>query len=201
MSFGARVERDTSCISRRRPSHFVQNQRHWRNSGTSQKQVVIKRGEALIPRLPAVYLRFEYRSFQEPERGGFAVKTTAKCTDECLDIVHLQNAKPVVTPLTEPKSANLHDETTVCDQAERVVVGKLQYITGVRPDLLFMTKCLSHRIAPPTPEDLSRAKKALRHLNGTRLYLTIPAMKPTDLSRQLKNITGYSDADWAGPPA
>ena len=25
-------------------------------------------------------------------------------------------------------------------------------------------------------------------------------MKPTDLSRQLKNITGYSDADWAGHP-
>ena len=87
------------------------------------KQVVIKRGEELIPRSPAVYLRCEYRSFQEPERGGFAVKTTAKCVDESLDIVHLQNAKPVVTPLTEPKSANSHDETTVCDQAARVVVG------------------------------------------------------------------------------
>ena len=32
------------------------------------------------------------------------------------------------------------------------------------------------------------------------LYLTIPAKKPNDLSKQLKNITGYSDADWAGDP-
>ena len=32
------------------------------------KLVVIKRGEALNPRLPVVYLRFEYHSVQEPER-------------------------------------------------------------------------------------------------------------------------------------
>ena len=70
------------------------------------------------------------------------MKPTKKYVDDCLDLVHLQNAKQVVTPLTEQKSANLHDETTACDQAEhaliRAVVGKLQYITGVRPDLLFV---------------------------------------------------------------
>ena len=42
------------------------------------KLVVIKRGEALNPRLSVVFLGFEYRSAQEPERGGFAVKPTAK---------------------------------------------------------------------------------------------------------------------------
>ena len=39
-------------------------------------------------------------------------------------------AKAVMTPLTEMQSTNLHDETTVCDQAQhtlfRAVVGKLQ---------------------------------------------------------------------------
>ena len=72
------------------------------------------------------------------------MKPTAKYVDECLDIVQLQNAKAVMTPLTEQKSLNLHDETTVCDQLQhslfRAVVGKLQYITGVRPDLMFATK-------------------------------------------------------------
>ena len=29
------------------------------------------------------------------------------------------------------------------------------------------------------------------------LYLTIPALKPNDLNRTLKHITGYSDVDWA----
>ena len=77
-------------------------------------------------------LDLKYRSVQGSERRGFAVKPTAKYLDECLDLVHSQNAKLVVMPLSEQKSANLHDETTVCDQAEhalfRAVIGKLHYI-------------------------------------------------------------------------
>ena len=49
------------------------------------KLVVIKRGEALNPRIPVVYLGFEYRSAHEAERRGFTVKPTAKYVDECLD--------------------------------------------------------------------------------------------------------------------
>ena len=89
------------------------------------------------------YLRFEYRSVHDGDRRGFTVKPTAKYVDECLDIVQLQNAKAVMTPLTEQKSLNLQDETTAFDQIQRsLVVGKLQYITGVRPDLMFATKML-----------------------------------------------------------
>ena len=78
----------------------------------------------------------------------------------------------VVTPLTEQKSANFHDETNACDRVQhalfRAVVGKLQDINGVRPDLLFATKCLSYKIASPTLADVTRAKKVLRYLKGTR---------------------------------
>ena len=102
---------------------------------------------------------------------------------------------------------NLHDGTTACDQVQhslfRAVVGKLQYNTGMRPDLMFATKCLSYKLASPTLADLTRAKKVLRYLKGTRelnLYLTIFALKPNDLNKTLKHITGYSDADWAGDP-
>ena len=109
--------------------------------------------------------------------------------------------------LTEQKSLNLHDETTACDQIQhslfRAVVGKLQYITGVRPYLMFATQCLSYKFASPTLADLTRAKKVLRYLKGTRelnLFLTIPALKPNDLNKTLKHSTGYSDADWAGDP-
>ena len=73
------------------------------------------------------YLGFEYRSVHDGDRRGFTVKPTAKYVDECLDIVQLQNAKAVMTPLTEQKSLNLHDVTTVCDQVQhslfRAVVG------------------------------------------------------------------------------
>ena len=105
------------------------------------KLVVIKRGEALNPRIPVTYLGFEYRGVHDGDRRGFTVKPTAMYVDECLDVVQLQHAKAVMTPLTEQKSLNLHDETTACDQVQhslfREVVGKLQYITGVRPNLMF----------------------------------------------------------------
>ena len=68
------------------------------------KLVVVKRGEALNPRVPVTYLGFEYRSVHDGDRRGFTVKPTAKYVDEYLDIVQLQNAKAVMTPLTEQKS-------------------------------------------------------------------------------------------------
>ena len=49
------------------------------------------------------YLGFEYRSVHDGDRRGFTVKPTAKYVDECLDIVQLQYAKAVMTPLTEQK--------------------------------------------------------------------------------------------------
>ena len=136
------------------------------------------------------------------------MKPTAKYVDECLDIVQLQHAQAVMTPLTEQKSLNLHGETTACDQVQhslfRAVVGKLQYITGVRPDLMFATKNACHtNLRHQHLQILTRAKKVLRYLKRTRelnLYLTIPALKPSDLNMTLKHITGYSDADWAGDP-
>ena len=62
------------------------------------------------------FLGFEYQSVHDGDRTGFTVKPTAKHVDECLDIEQLQHAKAVMTPLTEQKSLNLHDETTACDQ-------------------------------------------------------------------------------------
>ena len=90
-----------------------------------------------------VYLGFEYRSVHGRDCRGFTVKPTAKYVDECLDIVQLQNAKAVMTPLTEQKSSNLHDETTVCDQVQqslfRAVVGKLavHYRSATRSDVCY----------------------------------------------------------------
>ena len=143
------------------------------------------------------YLGFEYRSVHDGDRRGFTMKPTAKNVVECLDTVQLQNAKAVMTPLTEQKSLNLHDETTACDQVQhslfRAFVGKLKYITGVRPDLMFATKCLSYKLASPTLADLTCAKKVLRYLKGTHelnLYLKILALKPNDLKQDLETRHG-----------
>ena len=105
------------------------------------------------------------------------------------------------------KTTSVTENENLADQMDednfQRTPGKLQYVTGVRPDLLFVTKCLSYKLASPTLADLTRAKKVLRYLKGTRelnLYLTIPALKPNDLNMTVKNVTEYSDADWAGDP-
>ena len=142
----------------------------WRQLVTSVDRYITNVSTVLVTAV--TYLVFEYRSVHDGDRRGFTVKLTAKYVDECLDIVQLQHAEAVMTPLTEQKSLNLHDETTARDQIQhslfRAVVGKLQYITGMRPDLMFETKCLSYKLASPTLADLTRAKKVLRFERNTR---------------------------------
>ena len=103
----------------------------WRQLVTSVDRYITIVSTILV--ITVTYLVFEYRSVHDGDRRRFTVKPTAKHFDECLDIVQLQHAKAVMTPLTEQKSLNLHDETTACDQVRhslfRAVVGKLQYIT------------------------------------------------------------------------
>ena len=122
------------------------------------KLVVIERCEALNPRVLMVYLGFEYHSVQEPERRGFAVKPTAKYVDERLNLVQLQTAKPVVTPLTHQKSAILHDETTVCARFVQSCGWRLWSETGSS----VRDKSLSYKLASPTLAHLTRALKFSR---------------------------------------
>ena len=101
------------------------------------------------------YLGFEYRSVHDGDRRGFTVKPTAKYVDECLDIVQLQNAKAMMTPLTEQKSLNLHDETddSVCSSSTLIVQSScrktaVHYWSETRSDvcdkLLVMHTCVTN---------------------------------------------------------
>ena len=127
------------------------------------KWVVIKRGEALSPGVPVVYLGFEYRSVHDGERRGFTVKLTAKYVDECLDMF------------------NCGDQ--VQHSLFRAVVGKLQYIAGVRPDLMVCDKMLVIQTwltntcrFDTCQESVQIFQKETRELN---LFLMVPALKPT----------------------
>ena len=101
-------------------------------TGTQERQMMVSRAHCVtskdkyitivstVAETTVVYLGFEYRSVHDGDRRGFTVKPTAKYVDECLDTVQLQNAKAAMTPLTEQKSLNLHDETTVCHQVQQL---------------------------------------------------------------------------------
>ena len=148
---------DTGQIITTQKLHVLKNDINatmvsWRQRVTSEDRYIAVVSTVLVTAV--TYLGFEYRSVHDGDRRGFTVTPTDKYVDECLDIVQQQYAKAVMTPLTEQKSLNLHDERTACDQVQhslfRAVVGKLQYFTGVRPDLMFATKCLSYKLSSPT---------------------------------------------------
>ena len=71
----------------------------WRQCVTSEDRYITIVSTVLVTAV--TYLGFEYPSVHDCDRRGFTVKPTAKYVDECLDTVQLQNAKAVMTPLTE----------------------------------------------------------------------------------------------------
>ena len=73
----------------------------WRQRVTSEDRYMTIVSTVLVTAV--TYLGFEYRSVHDGDRRGFTVKPTDKYVDECLDLVQLQYAKAVMTPLTEQR--------------------------------------------------------------------------------------------------
>lgn len=72
------------------------------------------------------------------------------------------------------------------------LIGSLMYaMLGSRPDIAFAVSLVSRFASNPSPAHMTAAKRILRYLKGTLDFqLTYRG--------DLKNLTGYSDADWAG---
>jgi hypothetical protein len=80
----------------------------------------------------------------------------------------------------------------------RSIVGKIQWMVPLRPDIAFMAKELSRTLQQPTTASFHDLKHLLRYLRGTediqfkicpKLQMKIGAS--TDLH-------AYTDSDWAG---
>ena len=119
---------ETQVVSHVDDPSICANHRHWINSGyTSQSWWQSREARRSTGAYLLCTLDSNTAVFKSLNAEDFAVKPTAMYVDGCLELVPVQNAEPIVTPLTEKKSANLHDETSACNQAEhalfRSVVG------------------------------------------------------------------------------
>ena len=75
----------------------------------------------------------------------------------------------------------------------RAIVGKVQWIVRVRPDVLYATKELSKRLVSPRVADMSAAKRLVKYLFHSRhLGLHLQATRGPMVLRTV------SDSDWAG---
>ena len=107
----------------------------------------------------------------------------------------MYDLKFVSTPVNpDVKLAPSESPDDVCNQQMyQAVIGSLLYVsTKTRPDIAYAVISVTRFSAKPTREHWTAVKRILRYLKGTsNLGLLYRQDTPAE-------ITGYSDADWAG---
>ena len=116
-------------------------------------------------------------------------------TEKMLQKFGMYDSKPVSTPVNpDVKLVPSENPDDVCNQQKyQAVVGSLLYLsTKTRPDIAYAVSRVTRFCAKPTVEHWTAVKRILRYLKGTsNLGLLYREDTPAE-------ITGYSDADWAG---
>ncbi len=79
----------------------------------------------------------------------------------------------------------------------RQIVGRLQWLCPIRPDICFSVKELARNLNAPTKESEAQVKHLLRYLKGTQNYqFVLRPQYPGD--QKSIEIEAFSDSDWAG---
>ena len=116
-------------------------------------------------------------------------------TEKILRKFDMYDCKPVGTPVNpDVRLVSGESSNDSCNQQlYQAVVGSLLYrSTKTRPDIAYAVSSVARFCACPTKEHWTAVKRILRYLKGTsNLGLLYRDNTPTE-------ITGYSDADWAG---
>ena len=82
----------------------------------------------------------------------------------------------------------------------RSIVGKLLWMSPIRPDITYATKELSRHLSEPTEEDMAKVKHLCRYLSSTQdqeLLLSPDGHYSRDDPMELEI---YVDSDWPGYP-
>ncbi|GAB2300257.1 hypothetical protein Dimus_038611 [Dionaea muscipula] len=127
------------------------------------------------------------------ESGLFLSQT--KYIVDLLRRVHMDGAKPILTPCTMGQKLSQHTDEPLPDPYEyRSIVGALQYVTVTHPDISFAVSQVSQFLQQSTMDHLIAVKRILRYLKATLHHALCIQCGPTT------NHVAFSDADWAGCP-
>lgn len=114
-----------------------------------------------------------------------------KYARDILQRAQMLDSKPMSTPFVAGSQLS-HDGTPYHDPTlYRSLVGDLQYLTLMRPNLSFAVNSVSQYLQSPTDDHFSTVKRILRYVKGTLSF-------GLSFTRSMSNaLIGYSDADWA----
>ena len=108
-----------------------------------------------------------------------------------LQLFHMQDCKPSLTPLPEGLSLSKHSDTPPVDATlYRMLVGKLLFLTKTRPDLTHAVSVVSRFMQNPQEAHLQAAKHILRYV---RRY---PDLGLFFKQGEENRLHGYTDADY-----
>ncbi|XP_019093329.1 PREDICTED: uncharacterized protein LOC109129522 [Camelina sativa] len=114
-----------------------------------------------------------------------------KYIPDLLAKTNMQDAKPVLTPMSSSSQLTVLSGTPLADAKEyRMVVGSLQYLAFTRLDIAFPVNRLSQFMHRPTNLHWQAVKRVLRYLAGTRSH-GIFLRRDAPLT-----IHAFSDVDW-----
>jgi hypothetical protein len=131
--------------------------------------------------------------------GIITLTQTAYITD-IVHKFHLQNSKPVATPMECRSRLSAQDcATTPMARADmelcpyREAVGSLMYLmTSTRPDIAAPVGFLSRYLSCPGRRHWEAAQRVLKYVNATRTFGISYRREP------VVNYHVYCDSDWAG---
>ncbi|KAK6116290.1 hypothetical protein DH2020_049966 [Rehmannia glutinosa] len=111
---------------------------------------------------------------------------------DLLKRVHMSSAKGSITPMvSSPNLSKVVGDSIADGTLYRSVIGGLQYITIIRPDIVYSVNKLSQFMQNPLDSHWKALKRVLRYLAATSNF-GLNFTKSSTLQ-----ITGYSDSDWA----
>jgi hypothetical protein len=141
------------------------------------------------------YLGITIKRDRARRRLYLSQKTYIKKILHDLGMKECHAVKTPVSPDTKFQTAPL--EYTASDDNKRWyarAIGSLMYaMLGTRPDIAYAVSLLSRYLKNPTEEHITGVKRVLRYLKGTEDYVLM-------FEGQLKDLSGYCDADWGADP-
>ena len=114
---------------------------------------------------------------------------------DILTDIGMLDCKPVDTPM-DPNVKLVPGQGELLRDPGRYrrLVGKLNYLTITRPNILFLVSVVSQFLQSPCDNHWDAVVRILHYIKGT------PGQGVLYENRGHTQVIGYSDADWAGSP-
>ncbi|XP_048429857.1 uncharacterized mitochondrial protein AtMg00810-like [Pyrus x bretschneideri] len=110
---------------------------------------------------------------------------------DLLTEAELLDCKPAITPLDSKLKLEMDGEPLTHVSHYQRLVGKLIYLTITKPNITYAVRLVSQFMHAPSVKHLLIVKRILRYLKALGRGILMK-------NNQSTQISGYTDADWAG---